>query len=206
MLPIHTFALGPLQTNCYLVAHKGRALVVDPGGDPDIVLQFAATKKLQIQRILNTHLHFDHLYGNQALHSATGALISVPEKDVPLLASGLGSGNYMGLPKVDTFAYETITEGEHSFIGLQCRALFTPGHSPGSLSYYFPELNAVFVGDVLFSGSIGRTDFFGGDLETLLASVRTRLFSLPPGTAVYPGHGPATTILEEQRSNPYFEL
>ncbi|WP_031385384.1 MBL fold metallo-hydrolase [Desulfonatronum thiodismutans] len=205
MTSVHTFPLGPLQTNCYLVINGNEALVVDPGGAPDAVLNFAASKNLQIRLILNTHLHFDHLYGNQALHLATKAPIRVPEKDIPLLASGIGGGNYMGMPKVETFAYEPINEGELSLIGLECKVLATPGHSPGSLSFYFPELGAVFVGDVLFAGSIGRTDFFGGDLETLLGAVRSRLFTLPPETAVYPGHGPATSIQEEQRTNPFFE-
>ncbi|SDB56781.1 Glyoxylase, beta-lactamase superfamily II [Desulfonatronum thiosulfatophilum] len=205
MSAIQTFPLGPLQTNCYLLANQGQALVVDPGGAPDPVLRFASSNNLQIREILNTHLHFDHLYGNQALHLATKAPIRVPEKDVPLLASGLGSGNYMGLPKVDSYEYETISAGDTEFIGLQCRVLHTPGHSPGSLSYYFPDLNAVFVGDVLFAGSIGRTDFFGGDMETLLNAVRSQLFTLPQETIVYPGHGPATTVREEQLTNPYFE-
>jgi len=139
------------------------------------------------------------------LHEATGASILVPEKDVPLLASGLGSGSYMGMPKVDAFAYDTLNKGRRPFIGLECSVLATPGHSPGSLSFYFPELGAVFVGDVLFAGAIGRTDFFGGDLEILLDAVRSQLFTLPPQTVVYPGHGPTTTIAEEQRDNPFFE-
>ncbi|TVR01670.1 MAG: MBL fold metallo-hydrolase [Desulfovibrionales bacterium] len=205
MSSVHTFPLGPLQTNSYLVAHGPEALVIDPGGEPSQLLSHAATYGLRVQHILNTHLHFDHLYGNQALHQSTNAPVLVPEKDIPLLSSGLGSGNYMGMPKVDSFAYEPISEGELTLIGLQCKALFTPGHSPGSLSFYFPDLGAVFVGDVLFAGSIGRTDFFGGDLETLLHSVRTQLFTLPPATVVYPGHGPATTIQEEQQNNPFFE-
>ena len=205
MASVHTFPLGPLQTNGYLVANGNEALVIDPGGDPSVLLDHAKSNGLRIQRILNTHLHFDHLYGNQALHQATKAPILVPEQDVPLLSSGLGSGNYMGMPKVEAFTYEPINAGKLTLIGLECHALFTPGHSPGSLSFYFPELGAVFVGDVLFAGSIGRTDFFGGDLETLLQSVRARLFTLPPATVVYPGHGPATTIQEEQHNNPFFE-
>jgi hydroxyacylglutathione hydrolase len=205
MQEIHTFALGPLQTNCYLVVSNGDALVIDPGGPPEPVVRQAQSLGAQIQTILNTHLHFDHLYGNQALHQATGAPILVPEKDVPLLASSLGSGNYMGLPKVDDFVYETLSEGRQSIIGMDCMILHTPGHSPGSLSFYFPALNAVFVGDVLFAGSIGRTDFFGGDMETLLDAVRSQLFALPPETRVYPGHGPSTTIAQEQRDNPFFE-
>ncbi|HDQ40936.1 MAG TPA: MBL fold metallo-hydrolase [Desulfonatronum sp.] len=204
MPDIHAFALGPLQTNCYLVSNDKDALVIDPGGPPEPVVRQAQTRNAQIRMILNTHLHFDHLYGNQALHKATGAPILVPEKDVPLLASGLGRGNYMGMPKVEDFAYQTLREGRQSFIGLDCLVLPTPGHSPGSLSFYFPDLTAVFVGDVLFAGSIGRTDFFGGDLETLLDTVRSQLFALPPDTRVYPGHGPATTIAEEQAGNPFF--
>lgn len=205
MPEIFTFALGPLQTNCYLVLNRDQALVVDPGGPPDPVVRHAGALGVHIRNILNTHLHFDHLYGNQALSLTTGAPILVPEKDVPLLASGIGSGNYMGMPGVERFDYETLQEGRRTFIGLDCRILPTPGHSPGSLSFYFPELNAVFVGDVLFAGSIGRTDFFGGDMETLLDAVRSQLFALPPDTVVYPGHGPATTIAEEQSDNPYFE-
>lgn len=205
MPEIHTFALGPLQTNCYLVINAGQALAIDPGGPPEPVIHKAQAQRARIGAILNTHLHFDHLYGNQALHQATGASILVPEKDVPLLSSGLGSGNYMGMPKVEDFAYATLQPGERSFIGLDCRVLETPGHSPGGLSFYFPELRAVFAGDVLFAGSIGRTDFFGGDLETLLAAVRAQLFTLPPETVVYPGHGPSTTISEEARHNPFFE-
>lgn len=205
MPDIHLFALGPLQTNCYLVTNHKQALVIDPGGPPDPVIRQADSLGVQIQTIVNTHLHFDHLYGNQALHQATGASILVPKLDVPLLASGLGKGNYLGMPRVDDFAYDTIEQGNHIFAGLDCQALPTPGHSPGSLSLYFPALNAVFVGDVLFAGSIGRTDFFGGDMETLLAAVRSQLFPLPSDTQVYPGHGPATTIGEEQRDNPFFE-
>lgn len=206
MSSVHTFALGPLQTNCYLVTHQGQGLVVDPGGDPGEVVRFAASQAVSIREIWNTHLHLDHLYGNQALHLATNAPIRVPAQDVPLLSTGLGSGNYMGLPKVDEFSYETLDPDEHgSVIGLACRILPTPGHSPGSLSFHFPELKAVFVGDVLFAGSIGRTDFPGGDLETLLSAVRSHLFTLPGETVVYPGHGPATTIQEEQRTNPFFE-
>lgn len=205
MAEIHTFVLGPLQTNCYLVINADQALAIDPGGPPEPVIHKAQAQGAHISTILNTHLHFDHLYGNQALRRATGASILVPEKDVPLLSSGLGSGNFMGMPKVEDFAYSTLQQGEQSFIGLDCRVLATPGHSPGSLSFYFPELRAVFVGDVLFAGSIGRTDFFGGDLETLLAAVREQLFPLPPDTIVYPGHGPSTTISEEARHNPFFE-
>ncbi len=205
MAEIHTFALGPLQTNCYLVINADQALAIDPGGPPAPVIHKAQAQGAHISTILNTHLHFDHLYGNQALHQATGAPILVPEKDVPLLSSGLGNGISMGMPMVEDFAYATLQPGEQSFIGLDCRVLATPGHSPGSLSFYFPELQAVFVGDVLFAGSIGRTDFFGGDLETLLAAVREQLFSLPPETVVHPGHGPSTTIHEEARHNPFFE-
>lgn len=205
MPEVYTFPLGPLQTNCYLVVNNGQALVFDPGGPPEPVLHRAAGLRVCIKAILNTHLHFDHLYGNQALHETTSAPILVPEKDVPLLASGLGSGNYLGMPKVQTFTFETLREGRRPFIGLECSVLATPGHSPGSLSFYFPQLQAVFVGDVLFAGAIGRTDFFGGDLETLLDAVRSQLFTLPGQTVVYPGHGPTTTIAEELSDNPFFE-
>ncbi len=201
---VTTFALGPLETNCHLLDVGDKALAVDPGGDPAEVLDYLDAQGLALERILVTHLHFDHIYGAAALSAATGAAVLIPPGDEHLLQSELGRGGFMGFPQVDDFAYEHLTPGTYEFIGLECRVLDTPGHTPGSLSFYFPAASCAFVGDLIFYRSIGRTDFPGGSLDALLHSVRTRIFTLPPQTALYAGHMLATTVHDEMLHNPYF--
>lgn len=203
-MDITTFALGPLQTNGYLLAHAGRALFVDPGGDPAPVLDALQKRGLALETIVLTHLHFDHAYGVAALAAATGAPVLANPADEYLLESWLGRGGEMGVPEVQDYAYQPLAAGETAFLGLACRVLATPGHSQGSLTLYFPEAGAAFVGDLIFQRSIGRTDFPGGDTDTLLASVRDKIFTLPPDTRLYPGHGPATTVAAEAAHNPFF--
>ncbi len=202
-MQVHSLPLGPLDTNCHLAWHNGLAVVIDPGGDPAPVVDFLQANNLTLTHILNTHLHFDHIYGNQALHDATGAPILACPKDAYLLDSELGSGGMWGFPKVVPFMYEHIDEGEYTFMGLPCTVLHTPGHSPGSISFYFPEAATVFVGDLLFYRSIGRTDFPGGSMEALAASVTRKIFTLPPETVVYSGHGLKTSVGDEALNNPY---
>ncbi|MDO4767701.1 MAG: MBL fold metallo-hydrolase [Pseudomonadota bacterium] len=196
--------LGPLETNCYIVHSEARALVIDPGGEAGKILAFLDRSGLSLDVILNTHLHFDHIQGNAALVSATGATVRAGAADAYLLDTELGGGGMMGLPRTPPFSYEPLTEGETEFLGASCRVMSTPGHSPGSLSFYFPDLNAVFVGDLLFYRSVGRTDFSGGSQAELARSVRSKIFSLPADTVVYPGHGPETTVGSEQLNNPFF--
>lgn len=203
-MDITTFALGPLQTNGYLLGHAGRALFVDPGGDPAPVLDALGKRGLALETIVLTHLHFDHAYGVAALAKATGAPVLANPADEYLLESWLGRGGEMGVPEVQDYDYTSLEAGETSFLGLACRVLATPGHSQGSLTLYFPDAGAAFVGDLIFSRSIGRTDFPGGDTDTLLASVRDKIFTLPPDTRLYPGHGPATTVAAEAAHNPFF--
>ena len=203
-MDIRTFPLGPLQTNCFVLANKGAAVAVDPGGDPARVLRHLKEHGLRLTHILNTHLHFDHTYGNRALAEATGAPILASSEDSYLLKDGLGTGSIFGLPAVEPYLFEPIGEGETSFVGLACRVLATPGHSLGSLTYHFPEAGAAFVGDLIFRRSIGRTDFEGGDMDTLLSSVREKIFTMPDETVLYNGHGQPTTVGEERVHNPYF--
>ncbi|UZP68960.1 MBL fold metallo-hydrolase [Desulfovibrio mangrovi] len=203
-MQVKTFPLGPLDTNCHLAWHDGLAVAVDPGGDPARVVTFLEKNNLKLTHILNTHLHFDHIYGNQALQEATGAPILACSMDAYMLDSELGTGGMWGFPKVTPFAFETIEEGDHTFMGLPCKVLHTPGHSPGSLSFYFPDGGVVFVGDLLFYRSIGRTDFPGGSLNALKGSVTTKIFTLPKETVVYSGHGPETAVGDEQLNNPFF--
>jgi glyoxylase-like metal-dependent hydrolase (beta-lactamase superfamily II) len=200
---IETFALGPLSTNCFVLAHDGRALAVDPGGNPLTVLEFLAENGLELALILNTHLHFDHILGNRALNAATGAPILADPAGTVLMQSEIGRGGLMGLPIVPDFEFTELLPGETEFLGLPCRVLPTPGHAPGSLTFYFPQARAAFVGDLIFQRGIGRTDFPGGDLATLLKSVRERIFTLPGDTVLYPGHGPETTVDDERAHNPF---
>ena len=202
-MPIHTFPLGPLDTNCHIIEKDGSAVVVDPGGDPALVLEFLKSNNLAVVAILITHMHFDHLYGVAALHDATGAPVMAPRGDAHLLQTDVGGGGVWGFPRVQEFDFSPLEPGEHTFGPFSCTVLHTPGHTPGSVSLYFPQEQAVCSGDVLFYRSVGRTDFPGGNQDTLLDSIRQKLFTLPPATAVYPGHGPASTVGDEQHNNPY---
>ncbi len=199
---IRTMPMGPLETNCYVLEEDGGAVIVDPGGNPAFALNHLEKNNLKLTAILNTHLHFDHILGNAELATATGATIYAGNKDEDLL--DLTSGTRFGLPPTPSFSFTNLDPGEITLLGQTCRVLATPGHSRGSLSYYFPEAHAVFAGDVLFRLSIGRSDLPGGDEATLGGSIRTILYALPPDTTVYPGHGPCTTIGNEMRENPYY--
>ena len=203
-MDILAFPLGPLETNCYLGMAGTAALAVDPGGNPGVVLDQIEKRGLTLEAICLTHLHCDHLYGVAALAKATGAKVLAGAEDAMLMETELGRGGLMGLPMVDGFDWAPVPPGEATIAGQPCRVLATPGHSPGSLSLYFPGAGAVFVGDLLFYRSVGRTDFMGGDYGQLMASVRDAIFTLPDATVVYPGHVLATTVGDEKRHNPFF--
>jgi len=201
---VETYPLGPLQTNSYLLAQGKAALAVDCGGDPGPMLARIRSQDLALSHVVLTHLHCDHIYGAAALAKATGAVILAAEEDRPLLQTEVGGGGFMGLPRVTLFDFLDLPAGETTFLGLACRVLATPGHTPGSRSLYFPEAGALFSGDLLFNRSIGRTDFPLGDHEALMRSVRELIFTLPPETVVFSGHGPETTVGDEREHNPFF--
>jgi len=203
-MDVRTFPIGPLETNCYLAFADGKAVAVDPGGDPAPLLSFMKQQGLTLTHILNTHLHFDHIFGNAALKAATGAPILANPEDAYLMDTELGKGGVWGLPLVDDFSYTELAPGDAEFLGAPCQVLHTPGHTPGSLTFYFPDSRVAFVGDLIFNRSIGRTDFAGGDLETLRQSVIERIFTLPDDVVLYSGHGVATTVKEEKLHNPFF--
>ena len=204
MLKVKVMPLGPLDTNCYVVHSDREAMVIDPGGDADEIMSFLESEKLTLSGILNTHLHFDHIQGNADLVAATGVTILASPKDGYLLETELGGGGMMGFPRTPAFSFIPLDEGDLPLLGTTCRVLATPGHSPGSLSFYFEEIGAVFVGDLLFYRSVGRTDFPGSSERDLMRSVRTKIFTLPENTLVYPGHGPETTVGQERLNNPFF--
>lgn len=201
---IETFNLGPLETNCHVLSHLGLAVAVDPGGECSEVLEHLKAHRLTLTQILITHLHFDHIYGCAQLAKATGAPVLAPEADAYLMQSWLGRGGESGFPVVEAFASSPVAEGPATFAGLDCQVLATPGHSPGSMSYYFPQAGAAFVGDLIFWRSVGRTDFPGGSSATLKKSVLEKIFTLPGETKLYSGHGLDTTVDAERTHNPFF--
>ena len=200
---IETFPLGPLGTNSYLVHRDGEALAIDVGGDPAPVTAFLQAKGLKLLAILVTHQHFDHLYGVHALQEATSAPCFVPAGDGAIADTEAARCGIWGMPPVPAFESQPLPEGTMQLGGFSFAILKTPGHTPGGVSFHFPEARSVFTGDSLFYRSMGRTDFPGGDHQTLMQSIRSTLFSLPADTAAYPGHGPATTVGDERLNNPF---
>ena len=205
MVQVIDFQLGPMQTNCYLVTNGSEGIVIDPGGDPDSLLNYVKRNGIELTLILDTHFHLDHILGNRALQQATGLSILANPEDGFLLQDQIGGGGGLGFPKVEPFDYEGLTPGERKWLGETCRILSTPGHSPGSLSFHFPESGKLFSGDLLFAGSVGRTDLPGGSMEQLLSTVKENVFVLPESTVIYPGHGPETTVGQEMKTNPFFQ-
>lgn len=201
---IESFDLGPLETNCHVLDHDGLAVAVDPGGDPAEVLAHLKEHGLTLTHILVTHLHFDHIYGCRSLAEATGAPVLAPAADEQLMQTELGRGGVYGFPTVEPFERQPAPLGETEFAGLACQCLSTPGHTPGSITYFFPQAGAAFVGDLIFYRSVGRTDFPGGSSAALKDSVLTRIFTLPGDTRLYSGHGLDTTVDAERTHNPFF--
>jgi hydroxyacylglutathione hydrolase len=207
--------LGPLMANAYLVADEvtREAVVVDPGQDPAPFLARLREEGWRVRALVCTHAHFDHIGGAREVQAATGAVLCVPAAEHAWLldpARNLSAAlTAAGVPEVRLDGVESRPiEGGWSIALGSSRvvALSTPGHTPGGLSYHVADLGetgAVFTGDTLFAGTIGRTDLPGGDPDALMRSIRTALLSLPEGTIVFPGHGRATTVGEEREFNPF---
>jgi hydroxyacylglutathione hydrolase len=198
--------VGPLACNCYVVGDPltRRAIVIDPGDDADVLAEGISTKGLVVEAIVATHAHFDHIVAAERLRELTGAPFYLHDSDRFLLDWMQTSGRLvLGIelpppPAVDTAA----AEGDVLVVGsAKLEVVHTPGHSPGSISLIAD--NAIFSGDTLFAGSVGRTDLPGGDTQTLLRAIVEKLFTLDGNLPVYPGHGPATTLEHERRHNPF---
>ncbi len=197
--------VGPLAVNCCIIScpQTHQAAVVDPGDDAEKILRFLSSRTLKVSCILLTHGHFDHIGAAAELQRKTGAAIYAHREELPLIEAAADQAALFGLSAPAPFRVDvTVEEGDRISLGeLEAAVLHTPGHSPGSVSYVMEK--QVFVGDVLFSRSIGRTDLFGGDYELLLRSIREKLLVLPDETEVYSGHGPLTTIGREKKYNPF---
>jgi hydroxyacylglutathione hydrolase len=208
-LQIHTIVSMPFGENTYVVwlLDHGDALVIDPGLEPELILEFLRTNELGVAAILNTHGHGDHIGGNEAMKSAfPNAPLVIGAKEAHLLTDPTANlSAFFGAPIVSPEADSLVHEGDTiEFAGIRLGVLEVPGHSPGHVVFiYRGEPCIVFGGDVLFRGGIGRTDFPNSDGQLLLSGIRSKLFALPPDTLVYSGHGPVTTIAFERRSNPF---
>ncbi len=199
--------VGLLEVNCYIIGDEDskEAVVIDPGGDEDEILEALNYHNFQLKYIIDTHGHFDHVDANQPLKDATGARIIIHELDAAMLRRDneaiFFTGKRMRASEADILVKEgdVITFGPYTL-----NVLHTPGHTPGGISLVMDNSPLVYVGDTLFAGSIGRTDFPGGDYDALINGVRQKLFPLGDHYVVYPGHGPVTTIGHERKYNPFF--
>lgn len=203
---VKTLAVGPIMANCYIIGceESRNAAVIDPGDEADRILVALSEEKLTVKYILNTHGHFDHVGANKRLKDVTGAKLAIHPDDAAMLDTVNMAAASFGMagensPPPDVL----IKDGDKiTFGSISLRVIHTPGHSPGGVSFHTDGI--VFVGDTLFAGSIGRTDFPGGDYNTLISSVKNKLFVLPDDVTALTGHGPATTIGHEKQTNPFF--
>jgi hydroxyacylglutathione hydrolase len=204
---VRTFTVGPVQENCHIARRddSDQAIVIDPGEEAPRLLEALETLELNVAAILLTHTHFDHVGAVAPLARATGADVWCPELEVPVLADIM---RYVPWPEFGPFdsydADQTVAGGERlELAGFEIDVLFTPGHSPGHVTYSISAASAIFSGDVLFEQSIGRTDLPGGDMATLLASIAGLLDALGDDTTVHPGHMGLTTLGRERATNPF---
>lgn len=200
--------LGPIQTNCYILSgENNHCLIFDPGEESDKLTQYIKKKSYKPLAIVLTHAHFDHIGAVDDIRKAFSIPVYIHKNEKKwLLDPALnGSAKYEMIPNISCEPADHLIMGEQEMIigDFSFQIFETPGHSPGSLSFYFKEAGLVIAGDALFSGSIGRTDLPGGNHEQLIKSIHDKLLTLPEDTIVLPGHGPATTIGQEMDSNPF---
>lgn len=204
---IKTVVVGPLQVNCHIIGDEetGKAMVIDPGDEPDMILDVIRKNKLTVEYIICTHGHFDHVGAVGDLQKETGARIVMNEEDLNIYDSAAELAHYFGLElEPQPAPHIFLNEGDNINVGTLIFTVFqSPGHSPGGIVLY-GEGVAV-TGDTLFAGSIGRTDLPGGD-EKKIGKSLGRLFSLPGNTVVLCGHGPSSTIGKELKDNPFARI
>jgi hydroxyacylglutathione hydrolase len=207
-MDVRTFTVGPVAENCFIFRREGSdtGLIVDPGEEADRLL--GALEELGIanlEAILLTHTHFDHVGAVAPVARATGAPVYCPAIEVPILADIMSFVPWPGFGPFESWdAEETVSGGERlELAGFEIDVISTPGHSPGHVTYSVPSEAALFSGDVLFQGSVGRTDLPGADAATLMRSLATLVESFPEETTVYPGHMGITTLGAERASNPF---
>ncbi len=200
------FVTGVLEVNCYIIADEEtkEGILIDPGDASSEILNFIKENQIKIKYIINTHCHFDHIGGNSYFKTHTGALFAIHRAEKPLLDRAEIGASTWGFsidksPEPDLY----LEEGDILKAGnLNINVIHTPGHSPGGICLKIED--KIITGDTLFAGGIGRTDFPGGDYDTLIRSIKEKLFIYPNDTKIYPGHGPSSTIENEKIFNPFF--
>ncbi len=210
MITVKMFTFSPLQENTYVLYNEHKeCCIIDPGcynyNERKELKDFITGSGLLPKYLLNTHCHLDHIFGNRFVADTFQLELYLHPLEEKVLSFGPATAQLWGLP-FEPYEGKTHFLSENDLIRLgedEFSILFTPGHSPGSICFYNEKQSFLMGGDVLFQRSIGRTDLPGGSHETLLNSIRTRLFTLPDPVTVYPGHGPATTIGAEKKSNPF---
>ena len=213
MLTVQPFTFNPVQENTYVVYNeKGECCIIDPGcyfaSEEKALTDFIEHNGLKPTLLLNTHCHLDHIFGNRFVHKKYNLLLHMHKLEKPVLEHGPISGQQWQLP-FDNYDAEIIyiEEGQSVRIGdEELQILFTPGHSPGSISFYSKPHKFLISGDVLFQGSVGRTDLPGGDFNVLEESIKTKLYTLPEDVIVHSGHGETTTIGDEMKTNPFVKM
>jgi hydroxyacylglutathione hydrolase len=208
MIDVRMFTVGPVQENCFVVRSQGSgsALIVDPGDEADRLLHALEQLEVEtVEAILVTHTHFDHVGAVAPVARATGAPVYCPELERQVLADIMRYVPWPGIGPYESYeADHTVSGGETlELAGLTIEVLFTPGHSPGHVTYALREEEALFSGDVLFQGSVGRVDLPGGDWPTLLSSIESLISRFPAESTVYPGHMGITTLGRERATNPF---
>ena len=205
-LKIETFVLGPTETNCYLISSGSDAVVIDAGMEPQRLIKRIENDNLNLQAIYLTHFHIDHIGGVQELLERFPVPVHTSPSDQFLKEISLEGGGIREFTEFVDFPFEPLGPGRQKVLGQDMLILDTPGHTPGSLSYFFPAAGCVFVGDLLFMIAVGRTDLPRGSSSDLTGSIRSRIFILPDDTRIYSGHGPMTTVTHEKENNPHFVL
>ncbi len=206
---LHVLPAGPIQTNAYLLTapERGEAVLIDAPGDVwDEVAGILEKEKCKLTELWLTHGHWDHMQGGAAVVRASGAKVLANVEDRVLIETPEIMERFMGeeMNLQPVHVDRWIVQGEKlQVLGLEVEVRHVPGHCPGNVLFYFAQSGAAFVGDALFNGSVGRTDFPGGDFKILEKSVREQIYTLPEKTVVFPGHGPKTTVAHERATNPY---